>query len=132
MLDAVRASIALPGLFAPVLRDGSVLVDGGLVNPVPVSLARGRTRRAQFSCTGQASNMNAITPDRRVGLLESNRGALGSWVGATGGLVHVHEQDFARAVRDGVFVVGGSPAAGSSHSSSGSASVESLHADCRP
>lgn len=40
-LDAVRASIALPGLFAPVLSEGSVLVDGGLVNPVPVSLARG-------------------------------------------------------------------------------------------
>src|SRR5271165_3902935 len=39
-LDAVRASIALPGLFAPVLHDGMVLVDGGLVNPVPVSLAR--------------------------------------------------------------------------------------------
>lgn len=39
-LDAVRASIALPGLFSPVMRDGSVLVDGGLVNPVPVSLAR--------------------------------------------------------------------------------------------
>jgi NTE family protein len=39
-LDAVRASIALPGLFAPVLSDGMVLVDGGLVNPVPVSLAR--------------------------------------------------------------------------------------------
>jgi NTE family protein len=39
-LDAVRASIALPGLFAPVLHDGMVPVDGGLVNPVPVSLAR--------------------------------------------------------------------------------------------
>lgn len=37
--DAVRASIALPGLLAPVRRDGAVLVDGGLVNPVPVSLA---------------------------------------------------------------------------------------------
>jgi len=39
-IDAVRASIALPGLFAPVLWEGSVVVDGGLVNPVPVSLAR--------------------------------------------------------------------------------------------
>lgn len=39
-LDAVRASIAVPGLFAPVLHEGVVLVDGGLVNPVPVSLAR--------------------------------------------------------------------------------------------
>ena len=37
---AVRASIALPGLLAPVNRDGHLLVDGGLVNPVPVSLCR--------------------------------------------------------------------------------------------
>ncbi|MBY0279403.1 patatin-like phospholipase family protein [Candidatus Binatia bacterium] len=39
-VDAVRASIALPALFTPVIRDGVMLVDGGLVNPVPVSLAR--------------------------------------------------------------------------------------------
>jgi len=40
MLDAVRASIAIPGVFAPVLRDGQLLVDGSLVNPVPVSMCR--------------------------------------------------------------------------------------------
>ena len=39
-IDAVRASIALPALFTPVMREGRILVDGGLVNPVPVSLAR--------------------------------------------------------------------------------------------
>jgi NTE family protein len=38
--DVVRASIALPGLFTPALHDGNWLVDGGLVNPVPVSLCR--------------------------------------------------------------------------------------------
>jgi len=38
--DAVRASIALPGLFSPMAKDGRLLVDGGLVNPVPVSLCR--------------------------------------------------------------------------------------------
>jgi NTE family protein len=38
--DAVRASIATPGLFRPVIRDDRILVDGGLVNPVPVTLAR--------------------------------------------------------------------------------------------
>lgn len=37
---AVRASIALPGLMTPVVREGRLLVDGGLVNPVPVSLCR--------------------------------------------------------------------------------------------
>lgn len=40
VIEAVRASIALPGLFTPVMRDGVLLVDGGLVNPVPVSLCR--------------------------------------------------------------------------------------------
>ena len=40
VLDAVRASCAMPGLFTPVIRDGTVLVDGGLVNPVPVSMCR--------------------------------------------------------------------------------------------
>jgi NTE family protein len=39
-IDAVRASIALPALFTPVVREGQMLVDGALVNPVPVSLAR--------------------------------------------------------------------------------------------
>ncbi|MGB8338196.1 MAG: patatin-like phospholipase RssA [Burkholderiales bacterium] len=40
LLEAVRASIAFPGLFSPQLRDDVWLLDGGLVNPVPVSLAR--------------------------------------------------------------------------------------------
>lgn len=40
MMQAVRASIALPGLFSPVKQEGRWLVDGGLVNPVPVSLCR--------------------------------------------------------------------------------------------
>lgn len=39
-IDAVRASIALPGLFTPAQLDGRLLVDGALVNPVPVSLCR--------------------------------------------------------------------------------------------
>lgn len=40
LAEAVQSSIALPGLFSPVARNGRVLVDGGLVNPVPVSLCR--------------------------------------------------------------------------------------------
>ena len=38
--DAVRASIAIPGMFTPFVRDDHVLVDGGLVNPLPVNVAR--------------------------------------------------------------------------------------------
>lgn len=40
LLDAVRASIALPGIFTPVRCDDRWLVDGSLVNPVPVSVCR--------------------------------------------------------------------------------------------
>jgi NTE family protein len=37
---AVRASIGMPGLFTPTRHDDRWLIDGGLVNPVPVSVAR--------------------------------------------------------------------------------------------
>jgi len=40
LLEAVRASIALPGLFSPVRHQDRWLVDGGLVDPLPVSLCR--------------------------------------------------------------------------------------------
>nr|WP_319801889.1 patatin-like phospholipase family protein [Azospirillum canadense] len=40
LLSAVQASAAMPGLFPAVRRDDHWLVDGALVNPVPVSLCR--------------------------------------------------------------------------------------------
>ena len=40
VLDAVRASIAIPGIFSPTKIEGKWLVDGGLSNPVPVSVCR--------------------------------------------------------------------------------------------
>lgn len=40
LIEAVRASIALPGVFSPAPRGDQWLVDGGLCNPVPVSPAR--------------------------------------------------------------------------------------------
>ncbi|WP_367714519.1 patatin family protein [Nitratireductor sp. GISD-1A_MAKvit] len=40
LITAMRASYALPGVFEPVTCNGRVLVDGALVNPVPVSACR--------------------------------------------------------------------------------------------
>jgi NTE family protein len=37
---AMRASMAIPGAFAPVIHDGMVLVDGGIANNLPVDVAR--------------------------------------------------------------------------------------------
>jgi NTE family protein len=40
LVDAIRASYALPGIFKPVKIDGRWLFDGALVNPIPVSVCR--------------------------------------------------------------------------------------------
>jgi len=37
LFDAIRASISLPTFFDPVRRDGRVLIDGGVVNPLPLN-----------------------------------------------------------------------------------------------
>ena len=39
-VEAVRASISIPGIFTPCKVNGDFLVDGGLVNPVPVNCVR--------------------------------------------------------------------------------------------
>jgi NTE family protein len=40
VIDSVWASISMPGLFPPIRNQGRWMVDGGLVNPVPVSVCR--------------------------------------------------------------------------------------------
>lgn len=40
LLSAVRASSGLPGLFTPILHENRWLIDGGILNPVPVSLCK--------------------------------------------------------------------------------------------
>ena len=40
IVPAVRASYALPGAFEPIKIDGRYMIDGALVNPVPVSACR--------------------------------------------------------------------------------------------
>ncbi|WP_432473873.1 patatin-like phospholipase family protein [Amphritea sp. HPY] len=36
LLDAIRASIAVPGFFTPVIEDDRILLDGGVLNPIPI------------------------------------------------------------------------------------------------
>jgi NTE family protein len=54
LVDALRASYSLPGVFAPVRVGGRWLMDGALVNPVPVSAARALGARVVV-----AVNLNA-------------------------------------------------------------------------
>lgn len=54
VIDAVRASYAVPGIFPPVAMGDRWLVDGALVNPVPVSVCRALGARLTI-----AVNLNA-------------------------------------------------------------------------
>ena len=40
LTSAMRASLSAPGVFAPVERDGRLLVDGGLSENLPIDVAR--------------------------------------------------------------------------------------------
>ena len=59
LVEAMRASYALPGIFPPVRIGGRWLVDGALVDPVPVSAARALGARLVI-----AVNVNADQFDR--------------------------------------------------------------------
>ena len=63
--EAIRASIAIPGLFTPVHRKGRLLVDGGLVNPVPVNVAR--KLGADVVIAVDVAHFEPLTPDQMAG-----------------------------------------------------------------
>jgi NTE family protein len=66
MLDAVRASISLPGVFKPVKRDGRWMIDGALVNPVPVSVCRAMGARMVIAVNLSGDTMGGVPHiDRR-------------------------------------------------------------------
>ncbi|HET20101.1 MAG TPA: patatin-like phospholipase RssA [Chromatiales bacterium] len=86
VLDAVRASIALPILFSPVRHDHTWLVDGGLVNPVPVSLchAMGASRVIAVDLLGDAlerENLGLAPAAPDDSLLGRARKTVADWVG---------------------------------------------------
>jgi NTE family protein len=54
LVDVLRMAISLPGIFTPVRHEGHWLVDGALVNPVPVSVCRALGARIVI-----AVNLNA-------------------------------------------------------------------------
>jgi len=59
--QAIAASIALPVIFEPVLLEGRVLIDGGLVNPLPFDLVSGE---ADLTVAVDVSGAPVRRPDR--------------------------------------------------------------------
>ncbi len=59
LIPAIRASIAIPGMISPQTLDGRVLVDGGLLNPVPIepTAADHADLRISVSLLGQRESL---------------------------------------------------------------------------
>lgn len=69
VVDAVRASYALPGIFKPVKINNRWLFDGALVNPIPVSVCRAHGARyviavnLNFDMCGRGTIVPHFEPD---------------------------------------------------------------------
>ncbi len=74
--DAVRASCTVPGLFPPVLRNGRYLVDGSIVNPVPVSLCRAMGAEVVIAVDLGSDRERRFVNDRRIAPANPNRSRL--------------------------------------------------------
>ena len=76
LIDAIRASISVPGIFTPVKKNDGFLIDGGLVNPVPVSVVRNMGAdyviaidlNADIIDKGSANGIAPVNPSLRMWL----------------------------------------------------------------
>ncbi len=120
LAPALHASMALPGMFSPQWLQGHWLVDGGLVNPVPVSLCRalgadvviavelgaGRATRhikahqekaLDASLRVEASSDSKVEHlakrDTEPGLTETIKSRMLEWIGATSLLEWIDTKD---------------------------------------
>jgi NTE family protein len=73
VLHAARASCAMPGLFSPVKHEERWMLDGGLVNPVPVSACRARGAEVVIAVNLNTQLVGAHLS--RAGHLEAERDA---------------------------------------------------------
>ena len=58
LVNALKASFALPGIFRPVKINGRWLIDGALVNPIPVSVCRALGARIGLAVTLSHAHWN--------------------------------------------------------------------------
>lgn len=115
IMNAVRASSGLPGLFAPSWHENRWLIDGGVVNPVPVSLCRALgadiviavdlsrtvTRAAMRAARGGSAARPTVPAEKAPASAEGTA-VLRSWSGLIDGLV---ESFRARRDEPGLFEV---------------------------
>ena len=73
---ALRASMAIPGLFSPVEIDGRLLVDGGLVDNLPIDAARALGAEVVIAVDLDQPLASREQPDSIAGILNGSLGVL--------------------------------------------------------
>ncbi len=73
LVEALRASYALPGVFAPVKHEDRWLIDGALVNPVPISVCRALGARLVIGVTLHADTFGATSVEITQNLQDAER-----------------------------------------------------------
>ena len=101
LLDAVRASTAIPGIFGPKNIDGQWLLDGGMTNPVPVSACRAMGADIIIAVDPNANLLQTYVPFADSGQPENDpvedEGTLFSMLGKEGAIASVSGK-----IREGV------------------------------
>jgi len=72
IVEAIRASMAIPGYFSPVIKDGMYLVDGGMANNFPVDVAREMGADIVIGVDLHAYDKAIVKPVENVGDLFGN------------------------------------------------------------
>lgn len=85
LFEALRASIAIPTVFTPVKRDGRLLVDGGLLNPVPVAptLRDSTSMTVAVSLSGRSEEVleqTEVEPEPQTDDQNAYRRAIGQFI----------------------------------------------------
>lgn len=72
LVKAVRASIAIPGIFTPVINGNQMLVDGGVLEPVPIEAAKmlGAEFIVAVDLLSKSSNMKKNTESNLVDIIQ--------------------------------------------------------------
>lgn len=113
-MAAVRASSGLPGLFSPTWHQGRWLIDGGVVNPVPVSLCRALgadiviavdLSRSVTQAAMRAAEQSATQPPADREASTEGTAILQKWSGLVDGLVETFRS---KRSEPGLFEVMGS------------------------
>jgi len=113
LVSAIRASYALPGVFEPVSHFGRLMVDGALVNPVPVSACRAFEQKVVLAVnlSSEVFGRSAVVRSSSISLdersheptLEDNSG-LASWFNFTRNQNTISSQNRSRLGVTGVMI----------------------------